>query len=120
MGSVIWRFALTRGMRSPFSNWPAPTNDTRFSTYHAFVKKRKGDSARSHVPHFGGEACAAWARDRLASQSCGPDPCAGQFRGLTPLLSELMNHAYLLPPEPPEDRPGREFLTWHNSEVYLG
>ena len=93
---------------------------TRVPSTGTLVKRRKRDSAPSHARHFGGEACAAWARDRLASQSCGPDPCAGQFRGLTPLLSELMNHAYLLPPEHPEDRPGREFLTWHNSEVYLG
>ena len=52
----------------------------------------------------------------LAVGTRAPD----NFADWLPLLSELMNHEYLFPPEHPEDRPGRELLKWHNSEVYLG
>ena len=56
----------------------------------------------------------------LPGPSCGSDPCAGQFPDWFPLPSELMNHEFLLQSGHPQDRPGREFLNWHNSEVYLG
>ena len=53
---------------------------------------------------------------RLAVRTRAPD----NFTDWFPLPSELMNHEYLLLSEHPQDRPGREFLNWHNSEVYLG
>ena len=52
----------------------------------------------------------------LAVRTRAPD----NFADWLPLLSELMNHEYLLQSENPRDRPGCEILKWHNSEVYLG
>ena len=53
---------------------------------------------------------------RLAVRTRAPD----NFADWLLLLSELMNHEYLFQSEHPQDRPGREFMKWHNPELYLG